>query len=68
MTTALITWISVVAFVSFLMIFRSVHSFKRHSSKKYIHLLEITNEREMLFIPGDTLKYDDRDYDSDDDN
>lgn len=68
MATALITWISVVAFVSFLVIFKSVYSFKKRSSKKSVHLLEITNEREMLFIPGDILKYDDRDYDSDDDN
>lgn len=63
MTTALITWISVVAFVSLLMVFKSVHSFKRNSSKKHSHLFEISNEREMLFIPGDSLKNDYRDYD-----
>ena len=68
MTTALITWISVVALVSLLIIFKSVHSLKKNSSKKHSNLLEITSESERFFIPGDILKYNERDYDIDDDN
>ena len=68
MTTALITWISVVALVSLLIIFKSVHSLKKKKNKKHSNLLEITSESEIFFIPGDILKYNERDYDIDDDN
>lgn len=71
MTTPMITWISVAAFIAALVIIRTVlsafHSHQHrhaHSRARHLHhhLIEIGSEREEFFLPGDPDINDD-DYD-----
>lgn len=71
MTTPMITWISVAAFIAALVIIRTVlsafHSLQHrhaHSRASHLHhhLIEIGSEREEFFVPGDP-DVNDADYD-----
>lgn len=72
METAFIIWYCVVIMVCAIILARIVvaisqHHFRRHN-KKAIHIVQMSNEREMLYIPGDSLNMDgsDNDYNTDD--
>ncbi|MDE5555601.1 MAG: hypothetical protein K2J10_10530 [Muribaculaceae bacterium] len=73
MVTAFMTWCGVVTLICAIVLTRVIvalahHHHHHHHSKRLIHVVERSNEREMLFVPGDTLYSDGsgKDYNADD--
>lgn len=68
MTTAFITWFSVVALICVILSVRFVVVLIRHSNRHRTNrVISLSNEREMLFVPGDCLYTDGKDIDYDPD-
>lgn len=73
MATAFMTWCGVVTLICAIIFTRVIVALVQrhhhhHQSKRLVHLVQMSNEREMLFVPGDTLDSDgiSKDYNSDD--
>lgn len=68
MITAFITWFSVVALICVILSFRFVVFLIRHSHRsRRNRVISLSNEREMLFVPGDCMYKGGKDIDYDPD-
>lgn len=73
MATAFMTWCGVVTLICAIVLTRVIVALAQrhhnhHQSKRLVRVVQMSNEREMLFVPGDTVDSDgsNRDYNSDD--
>lgn len=65
MYTPIVTWLCIVLLLAVIVVIK-VAIAMHHSRSKKIRMFDSGNEREMLFVPGDCLKIDERDYDDTD--
>ena len=71
METALMTWYGVVTLICAIVLAKLItiiaHRHHHNHQHKAIHIVKLSNEREMLYVPGDVLDRDgiDNDYNSD---
>lgn len=63
LTVPLLTWSSIVIIIAVMALISLVHSFRLSGH----HIVEIGSEREELFVPGDIVHPDPKDYDDFDD-
>ena len=73
MVTAFMTWCGVVTLICAIALTRVIVALAQrhhhhHQSKRLVRVVQMSNEREMLFVPGDTIDSDgiDKDYSNDD--
>lgn len=72
MVTAFMTWCGVVTLICAIVLTRVIVALAQrhhhHQSKRLVRVVQMSNEREMLFVPGDTVDSDgiDKDYNPDD--
>lgn len=68
MDTPFLVWSGIIAFVALLFIIDAVKAFRRTHAGRGRHLLGMSKERELFYIPGDPSprRDDDDDYDFDD--
>lgn len=67
METPLLTWVCITAAVMIVFIADAVIALThRHKNLRHSHLIEVSKEQELFFIPGDPMPGSAKDYECDD--